>query len=86
MRLSSNDQDPEAFAAYQRVMAERGIPYVYLDGVLQPKCSLADDEKGEIVRCVVDAEGRAQVDPNNPEEIWVETVRGKVEIMFGEDA
>lgn len=82
MRLSSNSQEPAAYEAYLRAIAERGIPHVYLDGVLQPKCSLADDEKGEIVRCVVDANGRVQVDPNNTEEVWVETVTGRVKITF----
>jgi len=80
MRLSSNKDAGPAFDAYQRFLIEHGVPHVFLDGVEQPKCCMADDEAGEIKRCVLDAEGRIQADPNNPEAIWTEIVTGKVEI------
>lgn len=70
--------DPKSEHYWQRYFKES--PKIYLDGVLQPKVTLADDAEGYVVRCVLDGAGSCQIDPNKPDEIWTEQVWGKVEI------
>ncbi len=53
---------------------------IYLDGVEQLCCFEVDDKEGYVVRAVLDVEGRYQLDPNDPTELWREKVYGKVEI------
>lgn len=53
---------------------------VFLDGEKQKSVLEADEEGRFIIRCVLDAQGLVQVDPNKPDEIWRETVHGVVRI------
>lgn len=77
MRLAANKDDP-GYAHYSAI-SHKKID-VFLDGVEQKHVEMADEEAGEILRCVTDAEGHIQIDPKNPYRVWTETVRGKVEI------
>jgi len=81
MRISANSDDI-GYQAYMQSLADRKTVTVRLDGVEQSVCITADEEAGSLVRCVLDAQGRAQIDPNDKESIWVETVHGKVEVTI----
>lgn len=81
MRISSYKDDP----GYRQFMVAHGhgkTVRVYLDGEEVKKCTVADDEKGFVKRCLLDADGRFQVDPKDPEMIWEERVEGEVRIEF----
>lgn len=58
---------------------------VFLDGVEQSLVITADEETGELVRCVPDANGKPQVDPADRESVWIETLRGRVEVRIEDD-
>ena len=80
MRYSSNKDDP-GYAAFMAAIGEGKSVRVFLDGAEQNHCSMADDDLGEVTRCVVDAGGKIQPDPAKPDHIWVETVTGAVRIV-----
>lgn len=81
MRVST-DKDDAGFWQFNLLMAAEKQIDVFLDGIHQKHCMTADDECGIVVRCVVDSEGGIQISPDNPNEIWYETVAGKVEIRL----
>lgn len=56
--------------------------FVFLDGKEVRDCVTADDERGFVVRCVLDDRGNVQADPVDPDTIWQERVMGNVEIRF----
>jgi hypothetical protein len=76
MRLSSDKEDP-GYAAWCHVNGDGKVARVYLDGVLQRDAVMADDDKGEVRRCVRTADGNLA---RGHDEFLMETVRGKVEI------
>lgn len=81
MRVSSNTDDP----GYQQFMVAREngkTVRAFLDGVDVKGCTTADEERGFVIRCVLDSDGKAQIDPSNPEVLWEERVEGHVEIRF----
>lgn len=81
MRVSSN---PDDIGHRQFMVARENGKTVraYLDGVEVQECTVADEERGFVIRNVLDSEGRAQIDPSNPEMIWEERVAGRVEIKI----
>lgn len=81
MRVSSN-KDDAGFDAFMGALAAGRSVHVYLDGVEQTHVSVADDELGQVTRCVLDEKGRIQVNPAKSDEVWIETVTGKVEVRF----
>lgn len=82
MRFCSNDKADSGWPAWNDVIKAGKRILVTLDGVEQNMVSMADDEQGEICRCILDDEGHAQVDPDHPDLIWVEKVRGDVRIII----
>jgi hypothetical protein len=82
MRLCSDDENDPGFGPWQDTQRDGKIAKVFLDGVEVVQLTMADEEKGEVRRGVLDADGYLQVDPNIEDEIWVETVTGKVEIVL----
>jgi hypothetical protein len=54
--------------------------HVFLNGVEQKLVSEADDKTGCVVRCVVDAKGNVQSDPNDPDVVLTQRVYGRVKI------
>lgn len=81
MRVSSNKDDP-GFDAFVAARDNGQTIHAYLDGVEVKECTMADEELGQVTRFVLDADGRVQVDPENQEEAWIETVAGKVDIRL----
>jgi hypothetical protein len=81
MRVSINKDDP-GFDAYQAARAAGKSVHVYLDGVEVKACLMADDDLGTVTRHVLNADGQVQIDPEKRDEVWTETVNGKVEIRF----
>jgi hypothetical protein len=79
MRYATIKDDP-GFDNWEAALASNCIVVSYLNGVEQKHVSIADEEEGLIERCVLDADGRVQVDPKNPDQIWMETVRGHVRV------
>jgi hypothetical protein len=57
---------------------------ILLDGVEQKAVVEYDCDAGTILRNKLDADGRPQVDPNNRERVWRETVRGKVTVEWND--
>jgi hypothetical protein len=55
---------------------------VFLDGIEQKAVQEADEEAGYIIRAILDDDGEEQLNPDNPNELWVETVRGRVEVRI----
>lgn len=53
---------------------------VKLDGVPQRKVFAYDVERGEVVRAVLDPNGRMQVDPSDRSQVWAETLHGVVTV------
>lgn len=74
VRLSVDDED------FNPEVGRRAR--IYLDGKLIEKVRTADEEQGFVVRCVLDENGRVQVNPNNRDEIWVERLDGRVQIRM----
>lgn len=81
MRVSSN-KDDAGFDAFMGALANGQSVHVYLDGVEQTHVSMADDDLGQVTRCVLGEDRRIQADPAKADEVWTETVTGKVEIRF----
>lgn len=53
---------------------------IFLDEVEQFHVSMADEDEGFIVRCVLDDDGCIQADPSKPDEVWTERIEGEVRI------
>ena len=51
---------------------------ICVDGVEQREVVEYDCDAGTVLKNRLNSEGRAQVDPNNREQVWRETVRGNV--------
>lgn len=81
MRVSSIKGDP-GYPQWSVAKAHGKTVKVYLDGVEQTHCSVADTDQGFVKRCVLNEEGRVQVDPNDPEMIWTERAEGNVRVEF----
>jgi hypothetical protein len=82
MRVSCYKDDP----GYHQFMVAREngkTVRVYLNGDEVQKCTVADEESGFVKRCVLDTDGKFQIDPNDPEAIWEERVEGDVRIVIG---
>ena len=82
----SVDRDDHSFSAFEAAKAAGKNVRAYLDGVEVEHCRMADDELGVVERIVPDEAGRPQTDPDNPNEIWTEIVRGEVEIIIEDEA
>lgn len=78
MRFSVRDNDPGYLPYHLQVVGANKHLTVYLDGEVQSLVITADDETGEVVRYVRDAQGNPQIDPNNKDQAWTETVTGRV--------
>lgn len=74
MRYSSDESDP-GYAAFNALRKGGCMVTVYLDGVQQRFCCIADDVQGLVHRCKVDAAGDIQV---KDDAILMETIHGKV--------
>lgn len=60
---------------------------IWLDGVEQRFVRTYDLDEGFVVRMVLDSEGHTQINPEVPDEVWVEKVHGVVEVTIkGEGA
>jgi len=81
MRFASDAADP-GYEAWQKALLSGRNPKILLDGVEQKHCTMADDDLGLVTRCVLDPFGRSQSNPDNREEVWMETVSGLVEFEF----
>lgn len=81
MRVSSN-KDDAGFRQFEAARANGESIIVFLDGVEIPKCIVADEEQGIIEHLVLDADGNAQIDPNDRCQVWTKRVSGKVRIEF----
>ena len=79
MRVSIDRDDP-GYEAYSNIVTRGNIIRVFLDGVEQHHVLTADEEAGSVLRHVLDASGNAQADPSNPEDVWIETVTGNVQV------
>lgn len=80
-RVSANKADP-GYPQWKVAIEHGKTVRVFLDGVEVKDCTTADDVNGFVVRAVLDDAGRFQVDPVDPNQVWEETVTGKVEIRF----
>lgn len=80
MRVSSYESDP-GFGQYLVARENGKTVKVYLDGEEVHGCTVADDDAGFVKRAVLNAEGHAQIDPNDPEQFWEERVEGHVRIV-----
>lgn len=58
------------------------IDKILLDGIQQTACIAADDIAGTLERYKTDKAGKLLKDPDNPDELLLETVTGKVEIKL----
>lgn len=81
MRLSTVKGD-RGYARCSELLAQGKHIGVLLDGVEQRLVETADEEQGVVVRCVFDGNGDIQINPDKPNEVWYETVCGKVEIKI----
>jgi hypothetical protein len=79
MRVSIREDDL-GYATYVNIRRAGRDPVIFLDEVEQKSVITADDEAGTVYRHVLDAEGRAQIDPEKTDEVWCETVTGVVRI------
>lgn len=75
MRLSVEKDDPGYWPAQELIDVK-----VTVDGVEQKFCLTADDERGEALCEVIDADGRIVIDPESPDKIKTQTLRGTVVI------
>lgn len=82
MRLSS-DKDDAGYRAWCELNGDGKRVKVFLNGVEQRGVTMADDEAGEVRRCVHTPAGNIAVD-KNAGEILMETVKGSVEIQITE--
>lgn len=60
-------------------VARKAVSRIYLDGVMQTRCLMADDKKGVIERYAVDDNGDVII---NGDELLTEIVKGEVCIEF----
>ena len=81
MRVSSIEGDA-GHARWREAIESGKRVEVYLDGIEQKYCSIADTELGIVRRCVLDGEGKLQCNPASPDEIWTEDVSGAVTVEF----
>lgn len=77
MQISVDSKYPGHVLNTHRVQIE-------LDGVKQHLCVAADEEAGTVTRFVVDTTGNIALDPLNPTEALIETVKGEVKILLPE--
>lgn len=82
MRLATDKGDP-GFPAWRRAIALGRKITVTVDGIEQNSCLMADEEEGQVRRCVLADDGGIQVDPDKPDEVWTEIARGEVRITLG---
>lgn len=80
MRLSTIEGDA-GYAEWCEMITDEKSPAVYLDGVVQKHCFVADEERGEIVRAKVSEKGRIVAD-HGTGEVLTEAVFGEVKIEF----
>ena len=80
LRLSSDPSDP-GYGQWMVAKANGKNVRVFLDCVEVRHCTVADESLGYVRRAVLDDDGRVQIDPNNPDQVWEEDVRGCVEIV-----
>ncbi|RWX78263.1 hypothetical protein EPK99_06420 [Neorhizobium lilium] len=78
MRLSSDKDDP-GYRDWCILNGDGKLVRVFLDGALQKGALMADDEAGEVRRCVFTPEGNYA---RGHEEFLTEVVKGKVEILI----
>lgn len=81
MRISSDRNDP-GYQAFAEARDHGKTVRVFLNGEEVQKCTVADEEAGFVKRRVLDADGKVQVDPHDPEVIWEERVYGDVRIVI----
>lgn len=81
MRVSSNQDDP-GYVVWRNIRSSGKNVRVYLNGIEQAYCTMADSDEGIVIRLVPDSEGELQIDPDNPSEVLAETVAGKVEVLI----
>lgn len=81
MRRSSNEGDA-GYADWFAEHSEGKVHRIFLDGVEQRQVSMADEDLGVVDRCVLDDQGRVQINPDQPDEVWIERVSGTVEIRI----
>jgi hypothetical protein len=55
---------------------------IFVDGIEQREVVSYDCDAGTVLRNKLDAEGRAQINPNEPDQVWRETVRGDVTVEW----
>lgn len=79
MRLSTIEGDP-GYSEWRRAIESGGTVKVFLDGVEITHCLTADTDHGLVQRCVLDEDGKPQLDPSDPDKIWDERVTGDVSI------
>ncbi|RVQ20089.1 hypothetical protein [Sinorhizobium meliloti] len=84
MRLSSDKDDP-GYRDWCIVRSDMKTIKVFLDGVEQNRCEMADDEAGEIRRFVTTPQGNLATDMIRGE-FLTEVVKGKVEIRIEDRA
>jgi len=82
MRLCSDDESDPGYRPWQDTLIAGQTVKIFLDGVEVLKLSMADEEAGEVRRPILNADGNIQINPHIEDEIWVETVTGKVEIIL----
>lgn len=82
MRLSS-DKDDAGYRAWCELNGDDKRVKVFLNGVEQRDVTMADEEAGEVRRCVRTSDGNIAVD-KHAGEFLMETVRGSVEILISE--
>jgi hypothetical protein len=80
MRYSSDANDP-GFFAWAQAMQNGKRPRIFLDGLEVPKCTMADDDTGEVTRIVLDGDGEPFIDLSKGE-LFYETVQGQVSIVM----
>lgn len=79
MRVSAKADDPGNMAFVDALCAGKTV-HIFLDEIEQRSVITADEAQGFVERHVLDADGNSQVNPFKTDEVWVETVTGKVRI------
>lgn len=79
MRITSNKGD-YGYQVFKFAMDCGKSIHIFLNGIEQKGVSVADEDGGYIIKDVLDKEGNCQVNPNKPDEVWVETLKGDVKI------
>lgn len=82
MRISVDKDDAGYRTWYELERKGKGKDVaIFLDGIRQWRVLMADDEAGEVTRCVVTPEGNVAIDEVT-ECLLTETVKGRVEIQI----